>query len=333
MKYRQLGKEGPKVSALGLGCMVMSAGHYGDADEKMGLQVLREAYEQGITFFDTADMYSKGENEKLVGKGIKPFRDQIILATKCALVYIPNGLEINNKPEYIKSACEGSLKRLGVDKIDLYYLHRYNPEVPIEDSMGAMQELIDEGKIAYVGLSEASPDIIQRAYAILGDKFIAVQSEYSMMNREDAEMVLPICRKLGIAFVPFSPLGRGLLSGKITDRNAIGNSVNFDFRSTLPQFREEAFQQNLRLAEAINQFAEQKKATAAQIALAWLLAQGEDIIPIPGTKRSEYLKQNIEAIDIHLTSQDLKELETIMKEHPIEGKRIPESMSTFNWRY
>lgn len=333
MKYRQLGKKGPKVSAIGLGCMPMSGGHYGPGDEKSGLKVIQEAFESGINFFDTADMYSKGENEKLVGKGIKSFRNQIILATKCGLEYIPEGLRINNSPAYIKSVCHGSLKRLGVDKIDLYYLHRQNPDVPIEDSMAVMLELIEEGKVAYIGLSEVSPETIQRAHAVLGDKLIAVQSEYSIMNREDAELVLPACRKLGIAFVPFSPLARGLLSGKITDRKAIVEATEFDFRSTLPQFREEALQQNLSLVEALHKFAKQKKATTTQIGLAWLLAQGEDIIPIPGTKRSEYLKENIAAVDLILTPDDLKELQAIIKEHPVKGKRIPEAMANFNWRY
>lgn len=333
MRYRQLGKKGPKVSALGLGCMVMSGGHYGPGDEKSALKVLQEAYESGINFFDTADMYSKGENEKLVGKGIKSFRSRIILATKCGLEYIPDGLRVNNSPAHIKAACHGSLKRLGVDKIDLYYLHRQNPDVPIEDSMAVMLDLIEEGKITYVGLSEVSPETIQRAHAVLGDKLIAIQSEYSIMNREDAELVLPACRQFGIAFVPFSPLGRGLLAGKITDRKAIAEATEYDFRSSLPQFREEALQQNLRLVEALRIFAKQKKSTASQIALAWLLAQGEDIIPIPGTKRSEYLKENIAAVDLILTPDDLKELQRIIKEHPVEGKRIPEAMANFNWRY
>lgn len=332
MKYRQLGKKGPKVSAIGLGCMPMSGGHYGEGDEKMGLQVLQEAYERGVTFFDTADMYNKGENEKLVGKGIKPFRDKIILATKCALEHIPDGIKINNDPKYIKSSCEGSLKRLGIDKIDLYYLHRYTPEVPIEDSMGAMLQLINEGKINFVGLSEVSPEIIQRAYKILGDKLIAIQSEYSIMNREDAELVLPTCRKLGIAFVPFSPLGRGLLTGKIKDTATIEAAGKDDFRGSLPQFQKDTLQKNLKLAQAIESFAKQKKAAPSQIALAWLLAQGEDIIPIPGTKRLEYLKQNIEAVNIELTPQDLKELQSIINENPIEGGRYPESMTSFNWR-
>lgn len=331
MKYRKLGKNGPQVSALGLGCMVMSA-HYGVADEKASIAVIREAYDRGMTFFDTADMYGKGENEQIVGKGIKPFRDQVILATKCALEYIPDGLRINNDPAYIKSCCEGSLKRLGVDKIDLYYLHRHNPEVPLEESMQAMLELVQEGKIDYVGLSEVSPEIIQRAHAILKDKLIAVQSEYSLMNHEAAELVLPTCRKLGIAFVAFSPLTRGLLSGKIKDRAGIVASGEDDFRGDLPQFREGALQQNLHLVEALQAFAKHKRCTAAQLAIAWVLAQGEDIIPIPGTKRLEYLKENLGALDVVLTKEDMHELRRILKEHPIQGQRLPESMDKFNWK-
>lgn len=297
MKYRQLGKNGPKVSALGLGCMVMSGGHYGDADENMGLHVLQEAYDNGITFFDTADMYAKGENEKLVGKGIKPFRDKIILGSKCALEWVSDRVKINNKPEYIQAACEASLKRLGVEQIDLYYLHRYNPDVPLEDSLGTMLNLIEQGKISYVGLSEASPEIIEKAHHLLNDKLIAVQSEYSMINREHAELVLPTCRKHGISFVPFSPLVRGLLTGKIQDRKGITESKQFDFRSILPQFSEEELPHNLRFVRALEQFATRQKAKLSQIALAWLLAQGDDIIPIPGTKRYEYLRENIDAID------------------------------------
>lgn len=331
MKYRKLGKKGPTVSAMGLGCMGMSE-HYGPVNQMSSLKVLQEAYEGGITFFDTADMYGKGENEKLVGKGIKSFRDKIILATKCALEYTATGIHINNTPNYIKKACEASLKRLDVDKIDLYYLHRYNPEVPIEDSMKAMNELIAEGKISFVGLSEVSPEIIKRAHAVLGDKLVAVQSEYSMMNRNAAEMVLPTCRQLGLAFVAFSPLTRGLLSGKIRNRTAIDAAGESDFRRILPQFRDEALQNNLQLVEAMNEFAKKKKATVSQIALAWLLAQGEDIIPIPGTKKIDYLKENLGALNVTLSSQELQQLQVIMQEHPISGERLPEEMVNFNWK-
>ena len=234
-------------------------------------------------------------------------------------------------PEYIKTACHNSLKRLGVEKIDLYYLHRHNPEVTIEESMKAMLELIEEGKIDYVGLSEVSPETIQRACAVLGDKLIAVQSEYAIMNHETAEMVLPTCRQFKLAFVAFSPLTRGLLSGKITNRTAIADGES-DFRGRLPQFREDALPQNLRLVQAIDAFAKQKNCTAAQLSLAWLLAQGEDIIPIPGTKRSEYLQENIGALNVVLNPDDLKAIQKIMKEHSIIGARLPEELASFNWK-
>jgi aryl-alcohol dehydrogenase-like predicted oxidoreductase len=331
MKYRQLGKHGPKVSSLGLGCMGMSP-HYGPSgDEATSLRVLQKAYEEGVNFFDTADMYGKGENEKIVGKGIKAFRKSIILSTKCALEYTANGLRINNTAEYIQGACNGSLKRLGVDHIDLYYLHRHDATLPIEEPMEVMRKLILEGKISYVGLSEVGPEIIERAYAVLGDKLVALQSEYSMMNRTAAEMILPTCRKLGLSFIAFSPLTRGLLSGKITDRTAIDEAGDSDFRGVLPQFEQEALVNNLYLVKAIHEFAKGKKATASQIALAWLLAQGEDVIPIPGTKKMDYLKENIDAVDITLSQRDLEELGMLIKQHTIKGIRIPEAVADFNW--
>lgn len=332
MKYRQLGKKGPKVSALGFGCMGMSK-HYGPIDEKSSIKVLQEAYESGITFFDTADLYGMGENEKLVGKGIHSFRDRIILASKCAIEITANGVRINNTRKYIKNACHGSLKRLNVEKIDVYYLHRYNPEVPIENSMGTMLELIKEGKIDYVGLSEVSPEIMSRAHAILGDKLVVVQSEYSMLNHDTAELVLPTSRQLGLAFVAFSPLTRGMLTGKIRDRNTIAAGGQDDFRNTLPQFREGALEQNLLLVDAVHELAKQKNCTHAQIALAWLLAQGSDIIPIPGTKKSTYLQENLGALDVTLSQEDLQAIRTIMKEHPVQGARTPEFLgSDFNWK-
>lgn len=331
MKYRQLGKDGPTVSAMGLGCMGMSE-HYGPIDAKSALQVIQEAYEKGITFFDTADMYGRGKNEILLGQGIKGFRNKIVIATKCGLEHTPEGLRINNRKEYIRAACERSLKRLEVETIDLYYLHRHHQATPIEEAMEVMLELIEEGKIVHIGLSEVGPDIIERAHKVLGSKLIAIQSEYSMMNHESAEMVLPTCRQLGLAFVAFSPLARGLLSGKITSRNTIAQAGELDFRGLLPQFREEALPQNLRFVKAVEQFAKQKQATTAQIALAWLLAQGPDIIPIPGTKKPDYLRENLEAVNIVLTPEDLKQLKTIIDEHPIFGARLPETMANYNWR-
>ncbi len=330
MKWRKLGKNGPVVSALGLGCMGLSD-LYGPTDEKSAEKVIQEAYEQGITFFDTADMYGKGANEQLLGKVIKSFRDKIVIATKCGLEHIPDGLRINNNPDYIKTACANSLKRLGIDSIDLYFLHRHNPEAPIEESMEVMLDLVEEGKVKRVGLSEVSAETIQRAHAILGGTLIAVQSEYSIMNPLTAEMVLPTCRALGLAFVAFSPLTRGLLSGKIRDATVFAESSVFDFRSIAPQFQKEALKNNLRLVEALEELAQQKTCTVAQLSLAWLLAQGDDIIPIPGTKRHDYLQENIGSLDVNLSSEDLAFIGEKMKEHPIQGARLPEALKDFNW--
>ncbi len=331
MKYRKLGKNGPTVSCLGLGCLGMSE-FYGPTDEKIATKVIQEAYESGITLFDTADMYGDGDNEKLLGNAIKPFRDKVVIATKCGLQPLPSGLRVNNSPEYIKTACDNSLKRLGIATIDLYFLHRHNPEVEIEDAMEPMLELIQEGKIKYVGLSEVSGETLQRASTVLGDKLIAIQSEYSIINHLTAEMVLPTSRKLGIAFMAFSPLARGLLTGKIKDTKLFTESAAFDFRSISPQFREGALQNNLRLVEALEKIAKQKKCTLSQLSLAWLLAQGEDIIPIPGTKRLDYLQENIDSQNVNLSFADLASIEKIMKEYPIQGMRLPEDIMHFNWQ-
>lgn len=317
MKYRRLGKSGPTVSQLGLGCMGMSP-CYGLTDDKVSIQVIEKAYERGITFFDTADMYGRGGNEELVGKAIKSFRDKIILATKCAIKYVGEDIEIDNRPEYIKEACDGSLKRLGVDVIDLYYLHRYNPEIPLEDSMGALLDLIDEGKVRYIGLSEVNSQILERAHQILGDKLVALQSEYSIANAKAAETVIPMCRKLGVSLVPYSPLGRGLLSNNCPD-----TSVS-DFRIRLPQFQPEVISHNLELAKALNEIAKEKQCTVAQLALAWLFSQGDDMIPIPGTKRLEYLEDNLGSIDLPFTKSDFMRIEEVREKHPFMGLRYPE---------
>lgn len=329
MKYLQLGK-GPLVSALGLGCMGMSE-NYGPTDENLAVEVIRQAFKQGVTFFDTADAYGKGHNEILVGKAVKPFRDQIIIATKCGIQHVGKELKINNTPDYIKQACHDSLERLGIGTIDLYYLHRYNPEVPIESSMEAMLELINEGKIRYVGLSEVDAETIERAHQVLGDALVAIQTEYSIVNRAQAEAVLPICKKLGIAFVAWSPLARGLLSGKIRDAKVFKESKAYDFRSVLPQFQDEALQENLRLVEAIETIAKKKNCTPAQLSLAWLLAQDDQIIPIPGTKKLEYLHENLGAMDVHLTPEECDTLNSAIEENPIKGARYPEAlMKIFN---
>ncbi len=241
VKYRTLGKKGPTVSAIGLGCMGLSEfyGSTENTDRNAGIKLIQEAYSNAITLFDTADMYGMGENEKLLGEAIKPFRDHVILSTKCGIERDANKAIINNTPDYIKRACTASLARLGVSTIDVYFLHRYNPEMSLEQAMGAMMELIEEEKINYVGLSEVSPDIIERAHALLGDKFVAVQSEFSMINHAAAEIVLPLCKKLGLAFIAYSPLARGLLSGKLANATTFSKSKAFDYRSTLPQFSPE----------------------------------------------------------------------------------------------
>ncbi|MES2199796.1 MAG: aldo/keto reductase [Chlamydiota bacterium] len=329
MRHRQLGKAGPKVSSMGLGCMGMSE-NYGSTDEGSAIEVIRQAYREGINFFDTADIYGNGQNEVLLGKAIKGFRDQIIIATKCGLELNQPETKVNNHPDYIKQACYDSLKRLDIETIDLYYLHRYTPDIPIEISMRAMAELIKEGKIRYVGLSEVDAETIERAHKVLGNSLIAIQTEYSIVNRAQAEAVLPTCKKLGIAFVAWSPLGRGLLSGKIKDADIFKTSKDYDFRRDLPQFQDQNLQHNLRLIEAIENLAQKKGCSAAQLSLAWLLAQ-DKIIPIPGTKKLEYLLENIKALDLVLASDELDALNAIIKENPIKGARYPEAlMKVFN---
>jgi len=324
MKYRTLGK-GPRVSAIGLGCMSMSEA-YGPADEKAGIETIREAFNQGITLFDTADVYGKGQNETLLGKAVQPFRDQVIIATKCGIDESTGEMLVNNDRNYIKQACNDSLKRLGIPTIDLYYLHRHNPEVPIEHSMETMRELLTEGKIRYVGLSEVDAETIERAHNVLGDALVAVQTEYSIINRAPAEAILPTCKKLNIAFVAWSPLARGLLSGKIKDRKRIQENKESDFRNVLPQFQEGAFQHNLRLVEAIEAIAAKKNCTPSQLALAWLLAQDEHIIPIPGTKKVPYLHENIGALDIALSSSEFEAFNRVIQENPVQGIRYPEEL-------
>ena len=327
MKYRKLGQAGPAVSSLGFGCMAFTES-YGACDKATAEELLQKAYEKGVSFFDTADCYALGKNEELVGKAVKDFRKKIVLATKCGIQINPEDFShtINNKPEYIKKACEASLKRLGTDVIDLFYLHRFNPEIPIEESMGAMFQLVKEGKVLFVGLSEVQPQTLERAHRVLGEKLVAVQTEYSIANHTVADAVLPTCRKLNVSFVAYSPLGRGLLSGAITKPEVFKQSSEFDFRSILPQFQENVYEQNLQLTQAISDIAINKKCTPSQLALAWLLAQGKDIIPIPSTKHENYLTENLEAVDIHLSTEDLKEIKHAMDTHPIHGNRYPEEL-------
>ncbi len=297
MKTRRLGKGGPAVSAMGLGCMGMSE-FYGPRDEKESVAVIHRALDLGINLLDTADVYGPHTNEELVGRAIRGRRQEVFLATKFGILRSadPAYRGVCGRPEYVRSACEASLKRLGVDVIDLYYQHRVDPEVPIEETAGAMSRLVQEGKVRFLGLSEAGPQTIRRAHAV--HPIAALQSEYSLWTRDHEVGSLPVCRELGIGFVAYSPLGRGFLTGTIPGPEALSAD---DFRRTNPRFQEENFRKNLALADRIRQMASDKGCTPAQLALAWVLSRGEDIIPIPGTKRRRWLEENVAALEVTLT--------------------------------
>ena len=323
MNRRNLGSEGLVVSALGLGCMGMSE-FYGTGDEDESIATIHRAIELGIDFLDTADIYGPFTNERLVGKAIQGRRDEVVLATKFGNERREDGsrVGINGKPEYVRRACDASLQRLGVDTIDLYYQHRVDPEVPIEDTVGAMKELVEAGKVRYLGLSEAAPETIRRAHAV--HPISALQSEYSLFTRELEDEVLPTLRELGIGFVAYSPLGRGFLTGAWTSMDDLPED---DTRAgRFPRFSEENFRQNLELAERVREIAAEKGATPGQLALAWLLAQGEDIVPIPGTKRRKYLEENAGAVDITLTGEDLRRIEEAIPRGSAAGERYSEQM-------
>jgi aryl-alcohol dehydrogenase-like predicted oxidoreductase len=318
---RSLGNEGLAVSELGLGCMGMSE-FYGTSDEDESVATIHRAIELGITFFDTADMYGPFSNEKLVGKAIADRREQVVLATKFGNVRGEDGsfLGVSGKPDYVREACDASLSRLGVDHIDLYYQHRVDLKTPIEETVGAIKELVDAGKVRYLGLSEAGPETIRRAHAV--HPISALQSEYSLFTREVEDEILPTVRELGVGFVPYSPLGRGFLTGRW---KSIEDMPENDTRSArFPRFAEENFKKNLELADKVREVADEKGVTPGQLALAWLLAQGEDIVPIPGTKRRKYLEENAGAADVTLTQEDLHRIEEAMPRGSAAGERYSE---------
>ena len=323
METRKLGNQGLEVSELGLGCMGMSE-FYGTGDEDESIATIHRAIELGVTFIDTADIYGPFTNEKLVGKAISDRRDQVTLATKFGNVRDEDGnfQGVNGKPDYVREACDASLQRLGVDHIDLYYQHRVDPDTPIEETVGAMKELVEAGKVRYLGLSEAGVESIRKAHAV--HPISALQSEYSLFSRDVEDEVLPTVRELSIGFVPYSPLGRGFLTGRW---RSIEDMPEEDTRSArFPRFAEENFKKNLELADKVREIADSKGVSPGQLALAWLLAQGGDIVPIPGTKRRKYLEDNAGAADVNLADEDLSRIEEAMPRGSVAGERYSEEM-------
>ncbi|CAI9672807.1 MULTISPECIES: aldo/keto reductase [Elizabethkingia] len=332
MNYKTLGKTGEKLSAIGLGCMGMSFA-YGQADEQESIRTLHKALDSGINFWDTADMYANGKNEELISKVLVPNRDKIFIATKFGFRFKNNEAGPSNSantyfdgsPEWIRQAVDNSLRRLKIDTIDLYYAHRIDPNVPVEETVGAMAELVKAGKVRYLGLSEASAESIRKANAI--HPIAALQSEYSLLTRDVEESILPVVRELGISLVPYSPLARGLFN----NINEVQQLEESDFRKSLPRYQEAYLENNKSLAKELNELAASKGITGSQLALAWVLAQGDDIIPIPGTKRVKYLEQNIEAASVTFTETEKSQIEEIIKKYPNIGPRYSEgSMKLVN---